>query len=286
MLERISESHHWACWAPGLTARVRQAWADWGRERGLWLEVEERKNLLAKLTEEAMRKRHEDNDHIPFRKGCPVCISAQGRQRSHWRAAVGQVYAASFDIAGPFVSGQCFDPVSSGRDRGRGYRYFLACAFTIPLSPKPPVAAADSGDKGDKDLPVDHGIPVEAGLPEESDSIDDWIDELFRGEIAPELEVGFPGVEKAVRFRVRSKAPQERDDDSSTPEPPPPLPPPAEAPVKVVTRTLCLGVPLRSKKGKEVMGAVQQVINRLECFGFPVHRFHSDRAQELKSRTW
>ena len=42
---------------------------------------------------------------------------------------------------------------------------------------------------------------------------------------------------------------------------------------------------MRSKKGLEVFGAVQSVINKLEAFGFPVHRYHADKAQELKSRS-
>ena len=53
--------------------------------------------------------------------------------------------------------------------------------------------------------------------------------------------------------------------------------------VKVATRTLFLGVPLRTKGGKEVMTQVQSVVNRLEAFGFPVHRYFSDRAKELRS---
>ena len=32
------------------------------------------------------------------------------------------------------------------------------------------------------------------------------------------------------------------------------------------------------------MAAVQSVINRLESYGYPVHRYHADRAQELKSK--
>ena len=57
----------------------------------------------------------------------------------------------------------------------------------------------------------------------------------------------------------------------------PPVPP-------ALTRTLCLGLPIRSKKGREVCGAVLVTINRLEAFGFPVHRYHADRAQQLKSK--
>ena len=42
-------------------------------------------------------------------------------------------------------------------------------------------------------------------------------------------------------------------------------------------------MPLRTKQGKEVLPQVQGVINRLEAAGFPVHRYHSDRAKELRS---
>ena len=45
-----------------------------------------------------------------------------------------------------------------------------------------------------------------------------------------------------------------------------------------------IGTPLRSKRGKEVFGAVQALWNKVEAHGFPVHRYHADRAQELKSK--
>ena len=48
-------------------------------------------------------------------------------------------------------------------------------------------------------------------------------------------------------------------------------------------RTLFLGVPLRSKKGREVLLQVQGLVNRLEAAGFPVQRYHADRAKELRS---
>ena len=54
-------------------------------------------------------------------------------------------------------------------------------------------------------------------------------------------------------------------------------------------RTLFFGVPLRSKHAKEILPQVQGVINRLEATGFPVQRYHADRAQELRSAalvTW
>ena len=132
--QRIQASQGWACWAPGLTQTVLQAWTQWRTEQSAQEELQQRKALLKALTLEERHRRHVDNDHIPFEKGCPICIAAQGRQRSHRRQAVTGVFGASFDIAGPFISGQGFDAVSSGRDSGCGYKYFLACAYSIPVS--------------------------------------------------------------------------------------------------------------------------------------------------------
>ena len=77
-------------------------------------------------------ERHISNDHVPYRKGCPICIQAQGRQRSHWRSQFPVVHSLSVDVAGPLISGLSWNVESSGRDRGKGYRYFLACAYTVP----------------------------------------------------------------------------------------------------------------------------------------------------------
>ena len=74
----------------------------------------------------------------------------------------------------------------------------------------------------------------------------------------------------AVRFRVRSKGPESLDArDARSDSPEPPMPPPAEPPdisdvleegdsppLKQKTRTLCLGVPVRSKKGREVFSVI------------------------------
>ena len=48
-------------------------------------------------------------------------------------------------------------------------------------------------------------------------------------------------------------------------------------------RTLFFGVPLRSKRGRETFLAIQGVVNRLEASGFPVQRYHADRAKELRT---
>ena len=122
--QRLQQSPLWGRWAPGLTAQVMQAWVFWGKEQRLWQEVQLRRVMLAKLKEDEAFKKHLESDHIPFRKGCSVCIASQGRQRPHWRASTKTLFSVSFDLAGPFNPGRSYDPAASGRDRGLGYRYF------------------------------------------------------------------------------------------------------------------------------------------------------------------
>ena len=277
---RIAEVPGWASWAPGLTRCVLEAWILWGQEQGLWSEVQDRRAYVVKLTEQEMQRRHENQDHVPFRKGCPVCIGAQGRQRSHWRASVKAVYSASFDIAGPFKPGRSFDATVSGRDKGGGYKYFLACAFMVPL-------VRASGTPVESFTGKVEPVAPNLDLPDMAELFPEGVDGALELEPAPEA------MGKAVRFRIREKRSEDLDSLSSgvveVPEEAPPLPPPAGEPPKdgaiaVATRLLCMGTPLRSKKGREVCGAVQAIINQLEAFGFPVHRYHADRAQELKSK--
>ena len=276
VLRRIQASGSWACWAPGLVSLVLQAWTKWGIEQGLWSEVSLKQCLLARMSEEESFRRHVANNHTPFKKGCPVCIAAQGRRRSHWRSSFTGLYALSCDLAGPFVAGQGYDPVASGRDKGQGYKYFLACAYTLPI----PSSEIDASDKP-------HSLGKDGDIKCEGD--EQVIEPVLAPDI-PEMEELFPPDEddvmgKAVTHRLRSK----RSEHAPPGEPPkkepledPPLPPPKEPP-PFLTRTLCVGVPLRSKKGREVLPAVQSVVNKLEAAGFPVQRYHADRAKELRS---
>ena len=141
---------------------VIAAWVRWGQEQGLWEQVNLRRMLLAKLTEEELQRKHAASDHVPFRKGCPICIQSQGRQRSHWRASHTGLYSASFDIAGPFTPGRSFDPTASGRDKGTGYRYFLACAFSVPVF-------SEAADAGSSEVPPKEEGPTTPKVPKARD---------------------------------------------------------------------------------------------------------------------
>ncbi|CAE7837355.1 RE1 [Symbiodinium sp. CCMP2592] len=195
-------------WTLGLRRAIRGAWLRWKEELGKSEEVTQRRALLAKLTEEEAYAKHVEQDHVPYRKGCPICISAQGRQRSHWRSSFPDLHALSVDMAGPFVSGQAFNVEASGRDRGGGYRYMLAFAYAIPNRFKSDVATE-----------LEEYEPSECGqlTPEIGDLTKDAFPPTAQGEpgeLFPELfSLPLDGLEgdgslRAVTHRVRSKRPE------------------------------------------------------------------------------
>ena len=275
-------------WAPGLIGCVKNAWEKCRRSRLEVGDLSERRALLAKLTEEESLRRHRANDHIPFRRGCGDCIAAQGRQRSHWRSRITTLYSLSVDIAGPFKDGRSFDPIASGRDRGRGYKYFIAAAYSIPLSPelRPDLSPPDDLAEYCPSECEQEAAGVGPIADEASEDCSEWLDGVHE-----QIAGGFSS--KALFRRVRGKTfprvdpLQDGAEFAERKAPGPDLPgnaaDGAEEEPKVVTKTLFLGIPLRTKRGSEVMGQVQALVNRLESFGYPVHRYFADRAKELRS---
>ncbi|CAE7895136.1 GIP [Symbiodinium microadriaticum] len=179
--------------------------------------------------------------------------------------------------------GQSWDVEASGRDRGKGYKYFLACAYAVPEKYMPVVPAED--DTGEY-------APSECGelLPVSPNEADTSALDQFQGEdIFGDLwDLPEPGLH-AVTHRVKGKRPESgtgelgpEAESSSASGVVPGGDPTSGGPVKG-HRTLFFGVPLRTKRGKEVFPSIQGVINRLEAAGFPVQRFHADRAKELRT---
>ena len=260
-------------WASGLLRVIQGAWCRWCALGCQVEEVRDRRAWLARVTTEDQYARHIAHDHVPYLKGCPVCIRAQGRRRSHWRSGFPGVHSASFDIAGPFVPGQAFNPEVSGRDKGKGYRYFLACAYAVPdgfypESPDSPMTEKNPGSD-----------PLEGKGSKEAGDVGKAGEDLFPELWESDEEQGAEAEVKAVNVRVRTKRPEDPD----------PLPGEVKDSERGEDerirkfRTLFLGIPLRTKKGKEVLLQVQCIINRLEAYGYPVHRYHSDRAKELRT---
>ena len=72
--QRLKDSPSWAAWAPGLIWAVKQAWSQWRIEQTKQPWIEERKAYLSKVTKSDLLERHINNDHIPYRKDCGVCV--------------------------------------------------------------------------------------------------------------------------------------------------------------------------------------------------------------------
>ena len=132
------------------------------------------------------------------------------------------------------------------------YKYFLAAAFTLPIEERDRSVGPSPAE-----MKVPVGLPVTASPGTSADGDLPDLADLFGESDAdePALEPERADVAlKVVDRRFRSKQPEPAD--------PPPLAPPPEEPPYKGTRTLFMGVPLRSRRGKEVMGAVQKVVNQ------------------------
>ena len=263
-------------WTGHVLRLIQGAWLEWEGEVSRSGEVEERQLLLKKLSEAESYARHVEQDHVPFRKGCPTCIMSQGRRRAHWRTSHPSVHSLSVDLAGPFISGRSYDEEASGRDRHEGYKFFLACAYTVPQSFDP---------KGN--LPEDcseYVLSDEEWVPVPSQDV---AEEEAQQELDAIFDFPAGNSVKVVERRFRDKGPEPPGPNELAPGADPlrkskgSQPEDEERVLKY--RTLFLGVPLRSKAGKGATLAVQSVVNKLEALGLPVHRYHSDRAKELRT---
>ena len=153
----------------------------------------------------------------------------------------------------------------------------MTCAYTVPCECHPEVPR-DGAPKG---VPLLESSETSETKAPEAGGIGE-----VEGDLFPELwnsseddAEGGNGA-KAVRVRVRRKRPEDEDPDSSKPEDSSVEIASAKAAKGLKFRTLFMGTPLRTKKGKEVLSQVQCIINRLEAYGYPVNRYHSDRAKE------
>ncbi|CAE7741202.1 unnamed protein product [Symbiodinium microadriaticum] len=71
-------------------------------------------------------KAHVERGHWPYRRDCPVCLTASGTGRPARRVVHRDAYVMSLGIAGPFAE--------RGRDevRGKKYRFVLAATYLYP----------------------------------------------------------------------------------------------------------------------------------------------------------
>ena len=257
-------SHLLAEWAPQLKSRIANAIASQHQSVPSSPEsVEQLDEVIrsARLSavERAAWQAHLQNDHAPYRADCSTCLLAAATGHRHRRVKHPCPFSLALDIAGPFKT--------EGRDFDESrYRYLLVGAYRLPVQ-----FFKDSSVKDDEvpeDKPLE-GDGVSGPDPFELEA-DDWQDP----EYIPDFEE-----------EVAHEEPQEESGDA---EPSEEKDEPEEK-VKELTkplelRTLYMVQPLLSRKGPEVLQAVQQFKVQLGRRRLPLHVVHSDRAKEFQTR--
>ena len=251
---------------------------------------------LRKLSAEQAWRLHVERDHVPFRKDCEQCVMSLGSGRPHRRTKQKSAYVLSVDIGGPMRA-------TSRDGHGYGYRYFLAASYTKPrfadqpdpAPHSPEELASDDYDFKNLDLEVvpaqeeegevdiGHGVGDVLGDPGEDLLQEGDLGELF--EPSHEEEEGEPAVHKLKAEELWDDdelAEQQQEKDKKEGEE-------MDGNPEVPTDHLYFVKPLKTKKSKAVMQAIQEIVLQLKHENLPVVRIHSDRAHELRSpglREW
>ena len=188
------------------------------------------------------------------------------------------------DVGGPMR-------IKSKNTHGRGYRYFLAASYSRPRFPdQEPQEEPDPADLAS----------IEYDFPdlEPEKVIDEPLDEeaqqaLLESELA-DIELSEPEVEEDFGAEIRALRERDKlwdDDDLAAEEQAKAAAEeePLEGNHEIPMDHLYFIRPLKTKTGKEVMMAIQEVILQLKQENLPVARIHSDRAHEMRSpalRAW
>ena len=257
-------SHVLAQWAPQLKSLIANAIASQHQPVPSSPEsVEQLDEVIrsARLSavERAAWQAHLQNDHVPYRADCSTCLLAAATGHRHRRVKHPCPFSLALDIAGPFKT--------EGRDFDESrYRYLLVGAYRLPVQFCKDPSVKD--DEVPEDKPLE-GDGVSGPDPFELEA-DDWQDP----EYIPDFEE-----------EVAHEEPQEESGDAEPSEDKDEL----EEKVKELTkplelRTLHMVQPLLSRKGPEVLQAVQQFKVQLGRRRLPLHVVHSDRAKEFQTR--
>ena len=257
-------SHLLAEWAPQLKSRIANAIASQHQpvpsspERVEQFDEVIRSARLSAV-ERAAWQAHLQNDHVPYRADCSTCLLAAATGHRHRRVKHPCPFSLALDIAGPFKT--------EGRDFDESrYRYLLVGAYRLPVQFFKDPSVKD--DEVPEDNPLE-GDGVSGPDPFELEA-DDWQDP----EYIPDFEE-----------EVAHEEPQEGSGDAESSEEKDEL----EEKVKELTkplelRTLYMVQPLLSRKGPEVLQAVQQFKVQLGRRRLPSQVVHSDRAKEFQTR--
>ena len=254
--------------------------------------------------QEAQWAQHLAQDHMPRRRDCFHCLAGEFTHKPHRRIPVPQAYTLGLDLMGPLVVGDNED--------GKQIRWGLVGVYTFPkiVTPELPKHGAEPS------VPHEDSDPGQASAPEAASSssavapsrdpstretaadavppdlldIELGFDALFdeeghaREDLLPVLDVPSDPTDlcdpltpsQAAAADAENKAWQEQFDALSDEWKGSPLP-------AVAMQDVPFFIPLENKSGKQVSGAIMQVVTQIKALGFPVHRLHSDRGREFRN---
>ncbi|CAE7242289.1 GIP, partial [Symbiodinium microadriaticum] len=260
-------------------------------------------------------RRHLAAHHVPYRKDCLKCVTAGALGLQHRRVKCPSMYALAFDLAGPFKE--------RGKDeKGGGYKYVLVAGLRVPdialpgdevQKPTANSSRPEVSDGGPKQPGIDddegsevswlnanleptagvmHVSQPDSDTEEDQESIVSWVEmpdleglpepddegELDQVEAEPE---GVPEGHRAPELEgdlwedtlgVADMSDEQFDDALS------------QLLFKGANKVLRFAVPVKSRKGPQILAALQEVVTECNRLGFPVKIAHTDRAKELMSK--
>ena len=241
--------------------------------------------------QEAQWAQHLAQDHMPRRRDCFHCLAGEFTHKPHRRIPVPQAYTLGLDL------------VEANED-GKQIRWGLVGVYTFPkiVTPELPKHGAEPS------VPHEDSDPGHASAPEAASSssavapscdlptretaadIELGFDALFdeegdaREDLLPVLDVPSDPTDlcdpltpsQTAAADAENKAWQEQFDALSDEWKGSPLP-------AVAMQDVPFFIPLENKSGKNVSGAIMQVVTQIKALGFPVHRLHSDRGREFRN---
>ena len=228
-----------------------------------WTGLRSRESLLAALTQRTTSleepatlykfnkeewKLHLQRDHLPYRRDCRVRIE-RASGKPHRRVTHPTAYSMAVDLAGPF------------RNPGvGGYKYLMVGCYRFPRLPGLPKTEEHKEVEAPAVLPGDG---------------EDWL--LADGEEDTALEA----LEGAVEDKAEEVSELDKGEEVSE------LDKEVEA-LKELAEPLeftsvYLARPMKTRKKKDALRAVQELYIQLRSNGLPLNRLHMDRAREFQT---
>ena len=266
---RIEGSGSRAKWAPGLCTAMGdaiRAWAKPPEVRALSQAIDHAAiKRLAK--DEKEFKHHCETDHVIFRKDCITCL--EGALKGHRHARQKHLFAnaltLTLDLAGPFKPGE-------DHEHTKPCKYLLVASLGVPLykdgRPEPLGDARDPPipDVLEEDDQEPHGFSVGEIHPDVDDaqghdSDIEELEECERDRDAPRSDDAFRKAKDKGEAKWKEICRELR------------------APVKI--HNLIFAEPVCSKRGGEVLRAVQKIYTQIRLLSLAVRRVHSDKGREF-----